>query len=162
VDREGRCAFDEQGLQAVLAEVRKKYRGDTRFFITGCSAGGHLTGATIFLHPERLRGAAPCCANYNGRGITNEVKTPKDFSRAPEREQLPIKLFEGANDPHIDSPQPVLAMRLAAEHGYRNVSRVTLANVGHDRMPGPVLAYFHSLLTEATAKPPTGERPKPP
>jgi clostripain len=160
VDREGRCAFDREGLQAVLADVRARYRGEAQSFMTGWSAGGHLTWATVFLHPERLRGAALSGANYNGRCVTREVEKPAEFSRAPERERLPVKLFEGADDPALDSPQPLLAMRLAVEHGYRNLSRVTVADTGHDPMPGPVLDYFFSLLDRGRDAPaPPGKRP---
>jgi poly(3-hydroxybutyrate) depolymerase len=144
----GRCNFDTAGLRAVVGDVQQLYGGDKRYFLDGCSAGGHLAWATIFQQPENLLGAAPTSANYLGRCVTVELQQPVAFSNSPERIQLPVKVFEGAADPTLPilSEQAANAMTLAASLGYRNVTKTIVSGAGHCGMDDQVLDYFHSLL----------------
>jgi dienelactone hydrolase len=151
VGRTGRCRFDVEGLHAVLADVQQRYQGEQRYFVTGWSAGGHLTWALVFREPERLRAAALSGANFNGRCLTNEVPVPFPVSRASERPGLPIKLLEGSEDPALTSPQPEKAMSLATANGYTNVTRDTIAGMPHSPMPARVLAFFATLWSRNTA-----------
>jgi len=146
VERTGRCRFDVEGLHAILADVQRQYGGERTYFVTGWSAGGHLTWALVFREPERLRAAALSGANFNGRCLTNEVPHAFPVSRAPERTRLPVKLFEGSDDPALTSPQPIAAMRLASENGYATVSRDTIQGMPHSPMPEQVLRFFNSLV----------------
>lgn len=49
-----------------MDDVREMYGGEGKFFLTGASAGGHLTFAMLFQHPEKLRGVAPVVSNWTG------------------------------------------------------------------------------------------------
>src|SRR6185503_19151562 len=81
-------AFEDTGLAAVLADVHRELRGDSRAFLTGWEAGGHTVWAQTFRHPERWRGVAPVTTNYQHRGMM-----ASSFSFAPERTTLPIQPF---------------------------------------------------------------------
>ena len=147
VERNGRCAFDIEGLEAVMRDVQAEYSGDAKFFITGWSAGGHLTWAMIFRYPERLRGAVLTGANF-GRCFTKEIETPDVFSTAPERTELPVKILDGEHDPQIADleRQNLTLLRSAQDHGYRQISRYVVPREGHSPMADAVLSYFYSLL----------------
>ena len=62
VRREGRCAFDLEGLEAVFRDVAARDRGVAGVFMAGVEAAGHtLFAVAVSLAPERLpsRRAAP-------------------------------------------------------------------------------------------------------
>jgi dienelactone hydrolase len=145
VERVGRCRFDEEGLAAVARDVRTRYGGAERYFLTGYEAGGHLVWATVFRHPEALRAAAMSGPNYIGRCMENGR-----FSDSPARVDLPVRVFEGADSPFWAPGKPFSAQwqnakRLAEEHGYRGLSFTPVPGQGHRPFPDEVLAYFRSL-----------------
>jgi dienelactone hydrolase len=148
VEQQGACPFDLNGVHAVLDDVRRLYGGQGKPFLTGFSGGGAYTWASIFLEPERLRAAAQSSTNYYGRCLTVDVPTPRPVSTAPERVTLPIRAFRGADEPSpsVLTEQVAEAMRIASVNGYTNLSNVVVPGFGHDRMPGPILSYFFSLL----------------
>jgi poly(3-hydroxybutyrate) depolymerase len=142
VDRFGKCKFDFEGIQAIVADVQMKYRGETKVFITGHSAGGHLAWAMILQRPERLAAAAVTCGNYKGRCMTEE-----SFSKAQDRAELPVKGLQGALDP-VRTPlegQFQDGRAAAEQHGYRNISYEVVPETGHDPFARRVLEYFDSL-----------------
>ena len=147
-EKTGRCVFDFDGLKAVMDDVHELYGGEDKVFFTGASAGGHLTWAVIFRRPEWLRAAAPVVSNWTGRCMTSEVEAPVEISNAPERVNLPVKVFDGDKDPSFEmlGKQHMEAVRLAQEHGYRNVSRYIVPGGEHTWMAEQVLPYFYSLL----------------
>jgi len=146
VDKDGRCAFDWAGVNAVMADVERLYHTEHKVFVTGHSAGGHMAWLMVFREPERLRAVVPTGGNFTGRCLTNEVPHPFAISTAPERVQLPVKLMEGALDPGLTNPQMATAMRLAAASGYQNVTRDTFPGRQHERMPDLVLKFFAGKL----------------
>ena len=158
VDREGRCPFDMDGLRAVVADVTQEYGGEARVFLTGFSGGGHPAIAYTLVHPERLRAVALSAGNYIGRCVraptapTNpEVPEPipaPPISNAIERVTLPVRFFNGTDDPNWrhSIPQRDRAMSDLATNLFANVSSVMIPNVRHDPMIGLVLDYFHSVL----------------
>lgn len=138
-----RFKFDEEGLLAVIADVKKDFSGEDRFCITGFSGGGNLTWLFVFEHPDMLLGAAPACGNF----ATRKYEIPD----APEKEKLPVKAFQGDKDEYLHQPpnleqQWVAAKKLADENGYRNVSREMLPGVGHSGCGDRVMAFFGGLL----------------
>jgi predicted esterase len=142
VDRSGRLAWDEAGLLAILAEVRKEFAGQEKFFITGFSGGGNLTWRMIFGHPEKIAGASPACANFYMTGT---------ISQAPERETVPVKAFQGDKDEYLDgnpnlNAQWASAKKHCDDHGFKNVTRVMLPGVGHSTCVNEVLTFFTELL----------------
>src|SRR5262249_2168855 len=114
--------------------------GQTTFWMTGWSAGGHLTWQVIFSHPERLAGAVLAGANYAGRGITT-------ISTAPQRVQLPIKAFQGESDPLAVAltQQWEAAAQQARAHGYTNLSREIITSAGHTPFPDQVFSYLANV-----------------
>ncbi|MBA3943363.1 MAG: hypothetical protein H0X37_02235 [Herpetosiphonaceae bacterium] len=141
VAKTGAPRFDEQGVLAIIDDVQRSYHGQRKFFITGWSAGGHLTWLMIFEHPERLAGAVLAGANYAGRGVGV-------ISDAPQRQQLPIKALQGDRDPLLAAldEQWARAKQLADQHGYQNISRDMIAGAGHDPFPSRVFAELATLL----------------
>lgn len=148
IDREGRCAFDILGMNEVMTEVRTKYAGQAKDFFTGFSGGGNPTWALILLKPELMRAAAPVASNYGGRCVSSENMLNLPISSAPERVQLPVRTFNGANDTFLQmgTQQQEVAMNLARANGFTNFSTTVVPNVAHDPMPPLVLQYFYSLL----------------
>ena len=146
VDQAGDFRFDSQGLAAVMADIAKLYRGEVKYFLTGWEAGGHTVWAMIFQHPEAMRAAAPVTPNYQGRWMD-----AGNFSTDGSRVSLPVKVFQAGVGPE-PWPNPYFvkqnqeAMRVAADHGYRNVSRVVVAGKPHGALAEEVLGYFNSLL----------------
>src|ERR1051326_3071415 len=113
----GPFKFDMDGLNAIMQDVVKDYRGEDKFFLTGLEAAGHTIWGVLFNHPEVLRAAVLVCPNYAGRWIDEA-----HISNAPERVDLPIRNFVGANDTLCsqDSPihtQMMRAVTIAGEHG---------------------------------------------
>lgn len=140
-------AFEDTGLAAVLADVRKQWRGEPKAFLTGWEAGGHTVWAQAFRHPERWRGVAPVTPNYQRRGLDAH-----SFSRAPERGTLPIQPFRcgspqgeiAAQIPQLEA-QIELAIRDAREHEFRPQATRVVAGADHGPLPEAVLAWCDSL-----------------
>ena len=144
IDKTGICAFDQQGLDAIMTDLRQQYAAEDKYFITGHSAGAHLTWAMVLMHPESLAAAATSCGNFNGRCITK-------VSSAPERVNLPVRAFQGDLDEHRQGleGQFATARELATAQGYRNISFELVKGMGHNPLAEQVLAYFNSLLPSA-------------
>lgn len=138
----GRMKFDEEGLLCVLEDLRKEYNAEEKIFITGFSGGGNLTWQMVFCHPEMVVAAAPACPNFYPHNLSK-------ISEAAEREQLPVKVFQGDKDEYIEKllePQWVAAKKICDEKGWKNVTRVMLPGVGHSSCVGEVLAFFKPFL----------------
>lgn len=146
IDRDGRCAFDLTGMAAIAAELRAQFAGQSKPLLTGFSGGGNTLWAVVLVKPELLRAAAPVATNYLGRCVTAEA--PAAISNAPERVQLPVRIFNGADDSFLPfgRVQQQVAMDLARSNGFTNVSTVTMPGIGHDPQAATVLAYFYSML----------------
>jgi dienelactone hydrolase len=143
----GDWRFDEEGIAAVLADVRKLHGGEERYFLTGWEAGGHTVWALTFRHAEQLRAAAPVSPNWRGRWVTET-----DFSSAPARADLPVKVLF-CDRTKVEVPvgwdawigQSRDAMKTAEAHGFRNVSLVNLAGKPHGPLAEDVFAFFESV-----------------
>lgn len=148
IDQQGRCAFDLAGIQAIIADVRNLYAGQSKAFITGFSAGGHQAWAEVLLKPELLRGAALVGSNFSGRCVTKETFTPLTVSIAPERVLLPVKSYLGTNDPFfpLGTTQQAMAISLANANGYTNIATEIVSGATHEPLASTVLSYFYSLL----------------
>ncbi|MBX7185745.1 MAG: hypothetical protein K1Y01_11430 [Vicinamibacteria bacterium] len=145
IEKEGVCAFDEDGLAKVLSAVREAYHGEDRIYLTGFEAGAHLVWATVFHRPEELAAAAPVAGNYRGRCVDG-----KPVSLHPSRKALPIRGFAGALDTAFGPSGPIFAQwkdaeRIARSQGYADIDAVVIRGKGHVPLPDEVLAYFASL-----------------
>jgi dienelactone hydrolase len=148
VKRAGDFGFDDEGIAAVLADVRKRDGGEDRYFLTGWEAGGHTVWATLFRHPERLRGVVPVSTNYKGRWLDAGA-----FSAAPDRADLPVRvLFVGAAAAESRLAyeawlgQTKEAMEVARTHGFRNVSLSFVEKKPHGPLAEEVLDAVGSLM----------------
>ncbi len=133
--------FDDKGLAAVISDVQADYNGEDKFFITGWSGGGSLTWFMVFTHPDQLAGASLACGNYFGHGIGT-------ISSDPQRVHLPVKAFQGDQDPAYDhiAKQWRDAKKLADTNGYQNLSYQIVAGADHQPFPDQVFAFFASQL----------------
>jgi len=139
--------FDDAGLAAVLKDVRDKWRGETRAYLTGWEAGGHTVWAQALRRPERWLAVAPVTPNYQGRGLT-----PETFSRSPEGASLAIQTFFcGAPQGEIAAFVPKLrdqverAFKDARDHGFAPAAVHTVEGADHGPLPDAVLAWVDSL-----------------
>ena len=141
VTSNGNDPAEFKAVLSIVEEVQKSSSGEPKFFMTGCSAGGHLTWQFIFMHPELLAGAAPAAGNFRSRGIDA-------VSKAPERVKLPIHGFQGDKDGvkvYLDE-QWADAVKLARENGYENLTRTEVPGAGHQAFPSQVVQFFETLL----------------
>jgi dienelactone hydrolase len=146
IERLGPHRFDRDGIRAVIQEVRKNYGGSEKAFLTGWEAGGHTAWAQVFRHPETLQGAALSGPNFAARGLEDG-----GFSESPARADLPVRVFIGALGTPWGEGQPLFAQwqtakRLAADHGFRNVSLGLVQGKRHGPLPDEVLEFFSSLM----------------
>jgi dienelactone hydrolase len=140
-------AFEDAGLGAVLADVHRLWRGESKAFLTGWEAGGHTVWAQTLRHPERWRGVAPVTPNYQRRGVDS-----MSISRAPERARLPIQAFRcGAPTGDVARALTVLDQQVAGaisdarNHGFRPRPVLVVPRVDHGPLPEVVLAWCDSL-----------------
>ena len=142
VEHQGAVPFDAAGVLAIVAEVQQAYHGQPKFYLTGWSAGGHLTWYFIFTYPECLAGVVVAGPNFAGRGIST-------ISSAPERVQLPIQGLQGNQDSHLMAlnAQWEQATMLATQHGYCNITRVILPEALHDPFPAQVFEALNRMRT---------------
>jgi dienelactone hydrolase len=140
-------AFEDAGLAAVLADVHARWRGEPKAFLTGWEAGGHTVWAQALRHPERWRAVAPVTTNYQRRGVDSTT-----ISNAPERARLPIQAFrcgaptgEFAAFMSVLDRQIELALRDAAEHGFRARPVRVIPNADHGPLAEAVLAWCDSV-----------------
>lgn len=145
IDLVGDCAFDMEGLQSVLTDVRKNYSAEEKYFITGFEAGAHLVWAVTFQHPEQLLAAIPVAGNYRSRCMESN-----DFSDDKSKSALPIMAFSGSDDTSFGKNGKVYyqweeAKKLALDHGYKNVSETIIQGKGHIPLPDEVMTFINSI-----------------
>ena len=131
-----------------MKEVQKERHGQDKFFLTGFSAGGHVTWQLVFAHPELLAGVAPAAANFRNRGIGT-------ISNARARERLPIHAFQGDKDAYVTAldEQWSDAERMARDHGYKALDRKIVAGSGHSPFAREVVDYCETLLPRPAPTP---------
>lgn len=149
IDSAGTCAFDMEGLAAVTHDVREKFRGDDRFYMTGFEAGAHLLWAYTMTHPQQLSGVAAVAGNYIRRCVDEKIK-PIPSSEA----RLPIRYFAGSLDT-VWAPGGRIygqwkdAEKTAAALGFQSLSEEIVLGKGHTPIPDVVLRYFYDLYSKA-------------
>jgi len=140
-------AFEDAGLAAVLADVRREWHGEPRAFLSGWEAGGHTVWAQAFRHPERWRGVVPVSPNYARRGVTDAT-----FSRDPLRARLPIQPLRC--DPtdsdavallHFVDDQTATARNDARAHGFAPRPMRVVRGAAHGPLPDAVFAWCDTL-----------------
>lgn len=147
VDRAGEFAFDQEGLDAVLEEVRVRFRGEAKAYLTGWEAGGHTVWALLFQGPERWAGVAPVTPNWAGRWMR-----PADWSTDPARGQVPVQVFFVGPQPGVPEAgrqallqQTQQALGAAQAHGFQVQPLRVVRHQPHGPLAEPVLAWFQGL-----------------
>ncbi len=140
-------AFDDPGLAAVLSDVRERWGGEPKAFLTGWEAGGHTVWEQTLRRPERWRAVAPVTTNYQRRGLTSTT-----ISTAPARGTLPIRVFRcGASTGAVVASmrffdqQTAQAFADARAHGFAPQPVRVVPGADHGPLAEPVLAWFDSL-----------------
>lgn len=159
VDRQGRWGFDEAGLQAVLADVRTRYGGEGKPFLTGWESAGHTVWAMALRHPECWRAVAPVSTNYLGRYLDaassdDRCDDPVQASKDPARATLPVKVFFCDTLPSARNEagrqgwlaQTRKAMALAEGRGFRPIAIEVVKGSPHSNQAAAVLAWFQECL----------------
>jgi hypothetical protein len=136
IDRDGPWKFDDEGVGAVLADVRRLYGGD-RAMITGWEAGGHTLFGLSFNHPNQFKAAAPVCPNYAARWISPATEKAAG---------VPMRCFVGARDEMWArfSGQRERARLVARARGFSDLTTTRVQGKGHEPLAGAVLSWFHS------------------
>ena len=145
-DRVGYCDFDEDGMTAVLDEVQRLYHTESKIFLTGWEAGGHVVIPQLLRHPERVRGAVAVTPNFLGRCVT-----PATHTLTGAESTIPVRVFGGGSDPAWTSNSPLFTQSarfdsLARARGFKNVSDSVIQNRGHGSLATDVVNYFATLL----------------
>jgi poly(3-hydroxybutyrate) depolymerase len=140
--KDGNCAFDDDGLAAVLADVRKTAPADQgRAYLAGLEAAGHVIFAQAFRHPERWRAVIAVAPNWAGRCMDDAA-----WSADSSRVRLPILVLHGERDSlWAASPLPGQAAQAEAAaraHGFRGVEDRAIPAQGHEFPPGVVLSLL--------------------
>lgn len=130
--------FDDPGLMAALADVRREWNAEEKFFIAGYSGGGIICWWEAFHRPAELRGAFPACANYGG-GNRNPGEGGRD---------LPIRAFQGEKDGHLEmlTGSWNAAVEDLKTAGFTNYTRTMLPEVGHTACHEPIFREIDAIL----------------
>lgn len=147
VKQAGDYRFDEEGIIAILADVRKLYNGEGRCYLTGWEAGGHTVWALTFRHPEWFHAVAPVSTNYQGRWLDARA-----FSTAQARHSLPVRVLscEESAAPQgwkFFMAQTKDAIKVAADHGFRTPELKSVPGKPHGPLAEEVLEFFDAIRT---------------
>jgi len=145
-----RIEFDGPGVEGVLAEVRKRFGGEEKIFVTGFSGGGNYCYYKLLHDPEGVRGAAPACANFAGYGVQGAPGAGP--SGGP-----PVHIFTGEKDEHRDftfgkkdspgiEPQTDNAVAALKQLGYTKVDRTMIPGVGHNSCTAQVWKFIDGVM----------------
>ena len=151
VDRLGDFRFDEDGLAAVVADVRARFHGDERVYLTGWEAGGHTVWALLLRHPERYRAVAPVTPNYLGRWLDATQPAPSPSPSPSPTTPPPVKvLFCGADGVPGNARQALLAqtqeaIAAARARGFGDIPIEVQDGTRHGPLAAAVVAWFSSL-----------------
>lgn len=136
IDRDGPWKFDDDGIAAILNDIRS-VNGQSKVFITGWEAGGHTLFGLLFAHPDLFSAAAPVSPNYAGRWVG---------ASTPSLSKMPIRCFVGSQDELWArfQGQWQRARVDAQKRGFRDLSTQTVKGKGHEPLAAAVLAWFAS------------------
>lgn len=146
IAKDGNCKFDEDGLTAVLSDVRQRFHTDDKVFMTGWEAGGHVVLAQLLNHPERLRAVAVSTPNFLGRCLNDPVPAREGVNLG-----MPVRMFHGSLDTAAAQDTPLNSQwkrfdALARSRGYTDLREVEAPNRGHGSLSAEVMAWFATLI----------------
>jgi uncharacterized membrane protein len=144
-EKDGTCAFDAQGLSAVLADVRQQFHTEAKVFITGWEAGGHVVLSEVLNHPERLRAAVVVTPNYQGRCVDNPPARHDSDALA-----LPIRELAGSLDA-MAARGPIAGQwttfeNLARSRGFTDLEAISVTGRGHGALASDVFEAIAPMV----------------
>ena len=98
-DEAARAKFDEEGILAILKDIRKLYHGEEKVYIAGFSSSTHVAYLMLMNHPELLKGVVINSGGFAGRGV-DEAHLP--LVNSADRAGVAIKCLVGEKDPHYE------------------------------------------------------------
>lgn len=143
IGADGNCKFDDDGLTAVLTDVRQRYHTEEKVFMTGWEAGGHVVLAQVLNHPERLRAVAVATPNFQGRCVSDAPPGSLD---------LPVRMFHGSLDTLSAGRGTPLSSQwerfraLAQSRGYTDLGDLVAPNRPHGGLAAEIMAWFSTLI----------------
>ncbi len=145
--------YDMAGLERILEEVRERFGGEQRVYLSGFSMGGTLAWQMALLRSDRLHMAFPVCAMYREAAVE---MIPA--GHRPANPALPIRAFQGEKDPWLEGFHKhwERASTLARQVGFQDVTR-TVSGRGHSWYHGEILqlcAEHHAEPRADAAVPP--------
>jgi predicted esterase len=146
---DGRMAFDYPGVEAILDDLEARFGAEEKVFQTGFSGGGQFTYWRLLQHPDKVRGIAPACGNFNP-GFGNGAPAVTDGGP-------PIHVFTGEKDEHRDftfgdknqpgiEPQTNRAFEAFTKLGYKNTKRTMVPGAGHASLPAQVWEFVDEVI----------------
>lgn len=142
-DEAARARFDEEGILAVLKDIRKLYHGEEMVYIAGFSSSTHVAYLMLMNHPELLKGVVINSGGFAGRGV-DEAHLP--LVNSPERAGVAIKCLVGEKDPHFEGydanwkeTKPKL---LSYGHTAAKLQEEIIKSAGHQWFPRQILDFF--------------------
>jgi dienelactone hydrolase len=135
-------AFDVGGVSTIIRDLRGRFGSGLPVYLTGFSAGGHLTWLFLLIHPEQLAGVALASANFAGRELPPRLITVT-------RTHVPVRAFYGAEDKRADAllSQWDHARAEAERRGCCDLTRVVVPGASHSPFARTVIEYFTDLAT---------------
>ncbi|MEK7466390.1 MAG: tetratricopeptide repeat protein [Planctomycetota bacterium] len=130
--------FDDPGIMAALADVKREWGGEEKFFISGYSGGGVICFWEIFLRPTQLRGAFPGGANYVGH------PTPPGAGGR----DLPIRAFQSQKDEYFASLTAAWAdvEKALKKFKFTNFTRTVLPDAEHAGCHEAIFGEIDAIL----------------
>ncbi len=146
---QGRMEFDYPGVEAILDDLEARFGAEVKAFQTGFSGGGQFTYWRLLQHPDKVRGIAPACGNFNP-GFGNGAPAVTDGGP-------PIHVFTGEKDEHREftfgdknqpgiEPQTNSAFEAFTKLGYKNTKRTMVPGAGHSSLPAQVWEFVDEVL----------------
>ena len=145
VDRLGDFRFDEEGVAATIADVRERFHGDDRVYLTGWEAGGHTVWALLLRHPEQFRAVAPVSTNFQGRWLDAD----QPVARPAVMPEVRVLFCGGECFPadvrgHLMT-QTQEAIALARSRGFGEIAIDVREGTRHGPLAADVLAWFAAV-----------------
>ncbi|HYC78563.1 MAG TPA: hypothetical protein VEI02_13125 [Planctomycetota bacterium] len=143
--RLARIAWDFAGLDALMPELRRRFKLEERVYVTGYSGGGMATYAWLVRRPAEVAAACPVSANF-GEAFVGD-------GPAPENGGPPVRLITGENDSAKERifPQSDAATAFLKNRGFAAVERTHLPGRGHETFPDLCLDFFDAVRSRKPA-----------
>ncbi len=126
---------DEQTTLAILDHVFATTPADLRNVLsTSWSSGGYMAHYMLNRHPRRFTCLAVRQSNFSVAVLDGE--------RTPASRRHPVLIVGTQNDFAICRRESKRAVKWYRQHGYQNVSWITLRALGHERTPDVAADFF--------------------